>query len=63
MQADLNVILPEIVISVYAIAALLFAAYSGKDKMAGMLVWLTAALFAVRRYLTAEGAGWMGVPG
>ena len=47
MQADLNVILPEIVISVYAIAALLFAAYSGKDKMAGMLVWLTAALFAV----------------
>src|SRR6056297_109940 len=47
MQADLNVILPEIVISVYAIAALLFAAYSGKDKMAGMLVWLTAARFAV----------------
>jgi len=47
MQADLNVILPEIVISVYAIAALLFAAYTGKDKMAGMLVWLTAALFAV----------------
>jgi NADH-quinone oxidoreductase subunit N len=47
MQADLNVILPEIVISVYAIAALLFAAYTGKDKTAGMLVWLTAALFAV----------------
>ncbi|MGX0876774.1 NADH-quinone oxidoreductase subunit N [Roseovarius sp. MBR-154] len=47
MQADLNVILPEIVISVYAIAALLFAAYTGKDKMAGILVWLTAALFAV----------------
>lgn len=47
MQADLNVILPEIVISVYAIAALLFGAYTGKDKMAGMLVWLTAALFAV----------------
>jgi NADH-quinone oxidoreductase subunit N len=47
MQADLNVILPEIVISVYAIAALLFAAYSGKDRMAGMLVWLTAALFGV----------------
>lgn len=47
MQADLNVILPEIVLSVYAMAALLFAVYTGKDKMAGMLVWLTAALFAV----------------
>ena len=35
MQADLNVILPEIVISLYAMAALLCAAYTGKDKMAG----------------------------
>lgn len=47
MQADLNVILPEIILSVYAIAALLGAAYTGKDRMAGMLVWLTAALFMV----------------
>ncbi|WP_306116653.1 MULTISPECIES: NADH-quinone oxidoreductase subunit NuoN [unclassified Roseovarius] len=45
IQADLNVILPEIVLSVYAMAALLFTVYTGKDKMAGMLVWLTAALF------------------
>jgi NADH-quinone oxidoreductase subunit N len=46
MQADLNVILPEIVISVYSLAALLLVAYTGKDRMAGMLVWLTAALMA-----------------
>jgi NADH-quinone oxidoreductase subunit N len=46
MQADLNVILPEIVISVYSLAALLLAAYTGKDRMAGLLVWLTAALMA-----------------
>ena len=46
MQADLSVILPEIVISVYAMAALLLTAYSGKDRMAGLLVWLTAALLA-----------------
>ncbi|QGX98016.1 NADH-quinone oxidoreductase subunit NuoN [Roseovarius faecimaris] len=45
MQADLNVILPEIILSVYAIAALLGAVYTGKDRMAGMLLWLTAALF------------------
>jgi NADH-quinone oxidoreductase subunit N len=47
MQADLNVILPEIVLSVYAIVALLGAAYTGKDRMAGMLIWLTAALMTV----------------
>lgn len=58
MQADLNVILPEIVISVYALAALLLTAYTGKDKMAGMLTWLTAAiLVAMALWLgtTAEG--------
>ena len=38
MQADLNVILPEIVISVFAVAALVMAAYTGKDKMAGILM-------------------------
>lgn len=44
MHSDLNVILPEIVLSVYAIGALLGVAYTGKDRMAGMLVWLTAAV-------------------
>lgn len=58
MQADLNVILPEIVISVYAMAALLFAAYSGKDRMAGLLVWLTAALMALMAlWIGATGQG------
>ncbi|HKL04516.1 MAG TPA: NADH-quinone oxidoreductase subunit NuoN [Roseovarius sp.] len=56
MQADLNIILPEIVISVYAIAALLFTAYTGRDRMAGMLLWLTAALFAAM-------ALWIGTTG
>ena len=56
MQADLNVILPEIVISVYAMGALLGVAYTGKDKMAGMLVWLTAALLTLM-------AVWIGVTG
>ena len=46
-EADLNTILPEIVLSLYAIAALLVAVYSGKDKLAGPLIWITAALMAV----------------
>ena len=58
MQADLNVILPEIVISVYALAALLVTAYTGKDKMAGMLTWLTAAiLVAMALWLGTTGQG------
>ena len=56
--ADLNVILPEIVISLYAIVALLGAAYTSQDRMAGMLVWLTAALFVVVAFwIGATGAG------
>jgi NADH-quinone oxidoreductase subunit N len=47
MQADLNVILPEILLSVFAIAALLGAVYTGKDRLAPLLVWVTAALMAL----------------
>ncbi len=54
--ADLNVILPEIVISLYAIVALLGAAYTSQDRMAGLLVWLTAALFVVVAF-------WIGATG
>ena len=34
MQADLNTILPEIVLSVYAMLALFGAVYTSKDKLA-----------------------------
>ena len=45
VQADLNIILPEIVISVCAMAALLAAVYTSKDKLAAPLTWVTAGLF------------------
>ena len=58
MQADLNVILPEIILSVYAMAALLGAVYTGKDRLASMLVWATAALFvALALWIGAIGNG------
>ena len=47
IQQDLGIILPEIILSVYAMAALLGAVYSGKDKLAPMLVWATAGLMAL----------------
>ncbi|SFK54493.1 NADH-quinone oxidoreductase subunit NuoN [Shimia haliotis] len=45
IQADLNIILPEILLSVYAMVALVAAVYTGKDKLAPMLTWATAGVF------------------
>ena len=39
ISADLTIILPEILLSVYAMAALVGAVYTGKDRLAPMLVW------------------------
>ena len=47
ISADLNTILPELLLSVYAMLALLGAVYTGKDKLAPALVWLTAAVMAI----------------
>lgn len=56
IQADLSIILPEIVISVYAMLALVGAAYTGKDELAGVLTWVTAGLFALAGF-------WIGTSG
>lgn len=45
--SDLNIILPEIILSVYAMLALVGAVYTAKDELASTLCWLTAILFAV----------------
>jgi len=56
IQADLNIILPEILLAVYAIIALVGVAYTGKDRFAAPLVWLTAGLFVLF-------AAWIGLSG
>ncbi len=43
---DLTVILPELVLAVYAMAALIWAVFRGKDAQAPMLFWLTALVMA-----------------
>ena len=45
--SDLNIILPEIILSVYAMLALVGAVYTAKNELATTLCWLTAVLFAV----------------
>ncbi|WP_204362800.1 NADH-quinone oxidoreductase subunit NuoN [Litorivita pollutaquae] len=57
IQADLNTIAPEIILSIYAMVALVGAVYTGKDKIAGPLVWLTAGLFVLLAAWIGLGSG------
>ncbi len=57
-SADFQTILPEILLSGFAMAALLLAVYTGKDKLGPMLVWATAGLFvALALYIGLAGEG------
>ena len=57
-SADFSVVLPEVVLAIYAMAALIGAVYSGKDALTGVLTWLTALVFAVLAlWIGFEGAG------
>jgi NADH-quinone oxidoreductase subunit N len=56
MSADLSVILPEIALAVFAMAGLLWAVYTGKDRAAPTLLWATVAAFVV----LALWIGWTG---
>jgi NADH-quinone oxidoreductase subunit N len=50
---DFPILLPEIVLAGFAMLALLFAVYGGKDKLTGMLTWATAGLFVALALLIA----------
>ncbi len=55
---DLSVILPEIVLSLFAMAGLMLGAYGGKDKTAPLLLWATAALMAaLAAWIAVQGGG------
>jgi NADH-quinone oxidoreductase subunit N len=56
IQADLSVVMPEVILAVYAMIALIVAVYTGKDKTAAMVLWLTSALFVLL-------AAWIGFGG
>ena len=47
IASDLSIVLPEIILSLYAMGALIAAVYTKKDAVAPLLVWSTAALFVV----------------
>ena len=48
---DLNIIFPEIFLSVYAMVALLGVVYTSKDKLAKRVTWVTAFIFILVAFL------------
>lgn len=55
-QVDFPVVLPEIALALYAMAALLLAVYTTKDAMTRLLTWATVLVFVVL-------AAWIGLSG
>ena len=58
MSADLAIVLPEIILAVYAMAALIFAVYTSKDAMGPLLISVTSAVFvALAVWIATSGNG------
>ncbi len=57
MSADLAIILPEIFLALYAMAALLFAVWTGKDTIAAAVTWVTAAVLVAVALWIGLGSG------
>ena len=47
ISADIQIVMPEILLAVYAMLALLAAVYTTKDKSASLLTWVTSGLFVL----------------
>jgi NADH-quinone oxidoreductase subunit N len=47
ISADFSTVLPEVVLAVFSMAALLFGVYTTKDKAAPLILWVTALVMIV----------------
>lgn len=56
MISDFQIVLPEVILAVCAMAALMFGVTTGKDKTASLLLWITCGLFVLM-------AVWIGAGG
>ncbi len=58
LSADLAILTPEIVLSLFAMGGLMAAVYTSKDGLAAALTWGTALLFVIMAfYIGVTGAG------
>ncbi|WP_425090612.1 NADH-quinone oxidoreductase subunit NuoN [Tropicimonas sp. S265A] len=56
ISQDISIVLPEIVLALFAMTGLMFGVWTGKDRTAPVLVWITAAVFVALAF-------WIGVNG
>ncbi|NNF25125.1 MAG: NADH-quinone oxidoreductase subunit NuoN [Rhodobacteraceae bacterium] len=57
-QADFNIVLPEVLIALFAMIALMGGVYTSKDKTAPLMVWTTAAVLAgIGIWIAVTGTG------
>lgn len=54
---DLAIVLPEVLLSAYAMIALMVGVYFGKDALSNALTWATAAVFVALALFIAFGMG------
>ncbi len=54
INADIQVVMPELLLAVFAMLALIGAVYTGKDTYAGPILWLTSAVMLALAF-------WIGV--
>lgn len=47
ISMDINIVLPEITLAVFAMAALMVAVYGGKDRLAGLMFWSTSGIMGL----------------
>ena len=58
ISADISVVLPELMIALFAMGALLITVYTTKDKGAPMVLWTTAVVFvATAIWIALSGGG------
>jgi NADH-quinone oxidoreductase subunit N len=56
IASDLNTALPEVILALYAMGALLFGAFGGKDRVADAILWATAAVMVLLAMLVGVGS-------
>ena len=57
ISTDIGILMPEIALAVFAMAALLWGVWTGKDRTAPTLLWATVAVFLALAVLIGAGAG------
>jgi NADH-quinone oxidoreductase subunit N len=55
IASDFTTVLPEVLLSLYAMLALVVFVYTGKDRHAGLSVWLTSGAFMLLALILAMG--------